>query len=172
MFQPCVRIIQEPAPLGTQRMQAQTSSCRCETSLSRETKLQSCQQPGLLESSEREAPIRTPGALLERWPVTWGDGRQEAPDWKQSFDDVGKQVQVMLRGIRSLRSWGCKCWWSWRHRGNPLLGYCHKRLTFEGDILHCPHIRITLSRKNYVYSLKKKLDYCSVFPLSDCDPHA
>lgn len=68
----------------------------------KQRKLKSYQQPGFLESSQREAPIRTPGVLLERGDQSPGGvGRQEAPYWKQSFEAVGRQVQVMLRGSRS-----------------------------------------------------------------------
>lgn len=122
----------------------------------KQRKLRSCQQAGLLESSQRGAPIRTPGALPERRPVTWGDGGQEAPDRNKALRLWGDRFRLMLRESGSSGSWGYQCWgYKMAQRQPTPLSTVTENLPSKGDVLYCLQIKIILSRKS-IFSFSEK----------------
>lgn len=117
-------------PLGTRRMQTQAGSCWSKT---RETKLRSCQQPGLLENSQREASIRTARVLA--WEATRhreGMG-QEAPHLESELWGCGGTGSDTLERV-----------WLLRELRLYILLLQPWKTCLQKEALYCLHVKIVL----------------------------
>lgn len=122
----------------------------------------------------RGEPLRSAQGLLERLPVVWAKMRPRHLTWTQSFEAVGREVQVVSRGSRCPGSWGSiNAGGAEGVEATCSFCSCQGTLFPPGNILHSLHVKIILSREKCAYCLIKKWEYwfVSLLFLRLCHPH-